>query len=151
MRVTAFSCGVANAVRSAMSCAVCGLRASARDAASALVDTPVMLLSGSPADAARSFAIAPLPGRATGVSVTPVNGSPRSDSAATYSTGSNEVTDAAVLATDVGAAVVLAVGTRFMGHASSVTEQSSVTSAACARVEISSIGTLVNPVVDAAP
>src|SRR6266487_4218525 len=33
------------------------------------------------------------------------------------------------------AAVVLAVGTRFMGHASSVTLQSSATSAACARVE----------------
>ena len=33
------------------------------------------------------------------------------------------------------AAVVLAVGTRFIGHASSVTLQSSATSAACASVE----------------
>jgi outer membrane lipoprotein carrier protein len=42
-----------------------------RDAASALKDTPVMLLSGSAADAARTFEIAPLPARANGVSVTP--------------------------------------------------------------------------------
>jgi outer membrane lipoprotein carrier protein len=45
-----------------------------RDAASALRDTPVMLLSGSPEQAAKTFDVAPLPARADGVSVVPRTG-----------------------------------------------------------------------------
>jgi outer membrane lipoprotein carrier protein len=45
-----------------------------RDAAAALADTPVMLLSGSPEQAAKTFDIAPLPARANGVSVVPRSG-----------------------------------------------------------------------------
>jgi outer membrane lipoprotein carrier protein len=45
-----------------------------RAAAEALADTPVMLLSGSPEAAEKTFAIAPLPPPASGVSVEPRSG-----------------------------------------------------------------------------
>jgi outer membrane lipoprotein carrier protein len=45
-----------------------------RDAASALADTPIMLLSGAPEQATRTFEIAPLSMGASGVSVVPRSG-----------------------------------------------------------------------------
>jgi hypothetical protein len=49
--------------------------------------------------------VRPAPVALTGVSVTPASGPTRTDAAATYTTGSNVVADAAAVAADIGAAV----------------------------------------------